>query len=157
MSLIFDDVRRHMTGPLAQLQLQMCHYQPTETAKDLHNFNARLSKIPERFEDIKDNLRAGILKGLTLPAESIKLMIQQCRKESEVGPDGGGVELVAKKSPLNRSDKAAALVGDSEFLVPALVGVVNAFASMAEFLEKEYLPHARKNMGIYGLPGVSFF
>ncbi|KAJ3199499.1 hypothetical protein HDU82_000369 [Entophlyctis luteolus] len=147
----------HMTSIFSALEMVFQHYQRDDTREDLENYRKRLILTGPQFDNMIDGFRSGISRKITLNRDGVEMMI----KKFSDSCGGFGTEednlddstAFARKSPLNKSEKALALTGDVDFLVPAIRDVVmKGYARARKFLEEEYLPHARQYPGIYGLP-----
>ncbi|MFN3485309.1 MAG: DUF885 family protein, partial [Planctomycetota bacterium] len=121
-----------MGGPQADFP-QLLNYHPHS---DEAGLRARFRAFPEYIAQYLENLRAGIREGRTAVRPAVDRVIGQLR------------ELLARPPE------------ESPFAVrPALVpdirdAVYPAYRAMLEFLEREYLPHARtRDMGLSALPG----
>ncbi|KAI9354609.1 hypothetical protein DFJ73DRAFT_958949 [Zopfochytrium polystomum] len=136
----------HFTGTLASLPWTIEAFQPVETPTDLHNYRRRLEKLPGRLSDVVDIYREGIATGLTLPPFSVNRLIDFCELQARSSAEDSG---------LNRRAEAKRLLGDADYLTQGIRGVQSAFAHIRDFLQAEYLPHARASDGLAGLPGHS--
>ncbi|KAJ1343749.1 hypothetical protein BSLG_001730 [Batrachochytrium salamandrivorans] len=135
----------HMYGGFASFHSGMSGFQSLKSVKDAENYVSRLNKTPERFNQCIDGFRAGIAKGITLPAESIKLMIELC---DNMAPEDPTESIFHKLF----TDKFVAIDLPADYAVPAIRdSLVPAYKAVKVFLETEYLPHARTTAGIYGL------
>ncbi|KAJ3210107.1 hypothetical protein HDU67_005648 [Dinochytrium kinnereticum] len=142
----------HMGGNLMHLEMSFTMYQPAETPEDFQNYKTRLSKLPARFDDIIDNFRHGIARKVTLPIDSVELLIKKCVSSSGEGQED--LDEFALKSSMSKSEAAKKVVGDEKFMVASIKEfVLPSFAKMGKFLKEEYLPHAREFPGIFGLAG----
>ncbi|KAL2917885.1 hypothetical protein HK105_202758 [Polyrhizophydium stewartii] len=136
----------HMWGGFASFHMSILPYQSLESVKDAENYKKRLLKCPERFGHCVDGFRIGIKKGVTLPVQSIDLLIKLCSNMIVEDP----AESVFHKS---FKDKIVAVGLPEDFLLDTIrTSLVPAYKTIKEFLETEYKPHARANAGIYGLP-----
>ncbi|KAJ3218517.1 hypothetical protein HK099_005026 [Clydaea vesicula] len=132
-------------GLLGQLVMAFQSYQAFETIEDINNYKTRLSKIAEKFDEIILAYRVGIEKRITLPKESIDVMITQC--------DAAITEDYAN-SPYNMNkEKILQVTGDAQFLIETIKDkVIPSFKKLKSFLQDEYIHHARSSAGIYDLP-----
>ncbi|KAJ3206638.1 hypothetical protein HK099_000490 [Clydaea vesicula] len=131
-------------GLLGQLVMSFQSYQAFETLEDINNYKTRLSKIAEMFDEIIVAYRVGIKKKITLPKESIDIMISQC--DAAITDDYAN-------SPYNMNkEKILQITGDSQFLISTIKdNVVPSFKKLKSFLQDEYIHHARSSSGIYDL------
>ncbi|KAJ3279157.1 hypothetical protein HK104_001698 [Borealophlyctis nickersoniae] len=134
----------HLLGGVSLEARNLLAYTQLATKEELTNYAARLSKFLPRFKSTIDAFRVGIQKGITLPVESINLMIASCSQQIVENP---------ADSPLNLKDKVVALGEKEDYLHKVIAeSVVPAYRALKEFLETEYKKNARKHAGIYGLP-----
>ncbi|KAI9206990.1 uncharacterized protein BJ171DRAFT_439900 [Polychytrium aggregatum] len=136
----------HMHGNIPMLQMVLTQYSPLNTKEDLANYEKRLRKINARFDDTISGFRSGIDKKVTLPVESVELLIKSCRMQIVEDPRDSAFNVAAKVESL--------LDGDKDFFIGAIEeSVIPAYKKLLDFFENEYLPHARTTPGLYGLPG----
>ncbi|KAL2919709.1 hypothetical protein HK105_200623 [Polyrhizophydium stewartii] len=136
----------HMGGAFVSLDDELEAYHAVSTAEDAENLKKRLLRCPERFAEVVERFREGVAKGITLPAESIGLMLNKIGSFVVENP----AESVFHKS---FKDKIVAVGLPEDFLLDTIrESVVPAYKAVKEFLETEYKPHARANAGIFGLP-----
>ncbi|KAI8846648.1 hypothetical protein BC829DRAFT_445196 [Chytridium lagenaria] len=143
----------HMEGPIVNYELYLDLYQRLDTLEDFENFRSRIMKFPQRFNDIIEAYKSGIVRGITLPLSSIDLLIQRC----DVGavltiPDR---DEAARTHVLCKRTESERVTGDPDFMVDAIKHhLFPAYTTMKAFLVTQYRPHARKHDGIYGLPNA---
>lgn len=121
-----------MGGPQADFP-QLLNYHPHS---DEAGLRARFRAFPEYIAQYLENLRAGIREGRTAVRPAVDRVIGQLR------------ELLARPPEASPFAVRPALVPDIRD------AVYPAYRAMLEFLEREYLPHARtRDMGLSALPG----
>ncbi|KAL2911383.1 hypothetical protein HK105_209147 [Polyrhizophydium stewartii] len=136
----------HMFGAFVGLDQALKNYHAINTAEDAENLKKRLLKFPERFAEVIERFCEGIAKGITLPAESINLMIGRVSSSVVEDPADSSFHKLFK-------DKIVAVGLPEDFLLNTIrESVVPALKAVKDFLEAEYKPHARANPGIFGLP-----
>ncbi|KAL2916758.1 hypothetical protein HK105_203537 [Polyrhizophydium stewartii] len=136
----------HMFGLFAGFHDLLTSYQSLDTVEDAHNLRKRLELTTTRFAGMVESFRVGLERGVTLPEESIVLLI---------GSIGKILTEDARENPFFASfkDKIVKLGLPEEFLLePIREHLVPAYKAVKDFLETEYKPHARANPGIFGLP-----
>ncbi|KAJ3250517.1 hypothetical protein HDU77_006583 [Chytriomyces hyalinus] len=146
----------HMTSVFVHMEMMFKEYQPTETKQDLVNYRTRLELMGPQFDAMIEGFQSGINRKITLNKDGVDLLVKKFSDSC-----GGGAELsfqeatdLAIKSPLNRAEECKTLIGDEHFLVPVIRDtIISGFAKARKFLLEEYMPHARTQAGIYGLPG----
>ncbi|KAI8910836.1 hypothetical protein EDD86DRAFT_203740 [Gorgonomyces haynaldii] len=121
----------------------LAHYQQINNAQDYENYKKRLGQFKQMIEGYIQGFKLGLEAGITLPVESVDLMIVSCGKlistELEKSPFLCGGKI--KKAGLD-PQPAMDIIKDS---------VLPVYEQLKTFLEQEYLPKARKTPGIYGL------
>lgn len=130
-------------------------YQPYRDEADWLRFIGRLSELPRYFDEHIANMRAGLVRGWSVPQVTI-----QGRDETIV--------------PYTRTDSGNPLLASFEAIpdtLPAtararlreqgrkvvLEQVVPAYAALLTFLREEYMPRARSSISVADLPGGSAF
>ncbi|KAJ3070391.1 hypothetical protein HDU98_006595 [Podochytrium sp. JEL0797] len=150
----FELAHTHMSSPFAYLEMMFQNYQRTEDAQDMQNYKTRLELLGQQFDFMIDSFKSGIRRKITLNKEGVELLI--LKFAAGAGPVDASVEeatAFAVKSPLNNAAKSKELMGDENYLVPAIRDVIMpGYARAKKFLEEEYIQHARINPGLYGLP-----
>jgi uncharacterized protein (DUF885 family) len=138
---------------IAQLPRQMRF----ETELDVENYLARLAAVPAYFDQNIALLRAGVKRGFTVPRVVLE------------GHDGGLAASAAVADPTQ-----SALYAPLKSLPPAIPreradalrararrtiadDVTPAYARVAAFMAKEYVPHARRTIAAEALPGGKAF
>ncbi|KAI9366750.1 hypothetical protein DFJ73DRAFT_653903 [Zopfochytrium polystomum] len=144
----------HMNGNLAFFEMGFGSYQPASTPEDFANYKKRLARLPKVFDDIIDNFRHGIRRNVTLPKSSIELLIKKCTTSSFEGLEGPALDAAVLDGLMAKKEEAKKVMGDEAYLVEDIKEyVLKGYAKVKKFLEEEYLPHARKNDGLFGLDG----
>ena len=105
---------------------------PTETEDDWANVSSRLNSAPTAVDQYIETLRLGIERGIVPAKRQVLEVIIQCRETAD--PDGLFAGLVSGASGVS-----AALTSD---LQKGALASANAYATLADFFEKELLPAA---------------
>ncbi|KAL2916132.1 hypothetical protein HK105_204223 [Polyrhizophydium stewartii] len=135
-----------MWGTCSSLFEVLVSYHTIGSADDAENLKKRLRKCPERFAHVVERFREGVAKRITLPAESVDLLVAKLAKMVVDDPAECPFHTAFK-------DKIVDVGLPEDFLLETVrESVVPAYASVKEFLETEYRPHARANPGIFGMP-----
>ena len=129
---------------------------PFDNARDYERYIARLEAIPDWFDQQMANMRAGLERGFTQPAEIL-------------GPVGSTIEAYAVDDPAQSVfwapfEAFPATIGprDRERLRAragdAIAGVSEAYRTLHRFWEQEYVPGSRRTLGATKLPnGEAFY
>ncbi|KAL2911384.1 hypothetical protein HK105_209148 [Polyrhizophydium stewartii] len=143
----------HMFGAFVGLDQALKNYHAINSAEDAENLKKRLLKFPERFAEVVERFCEGIAKGITLPAESINLMIGRVSSSVVEDPADSSFHKLFK-------DKIVAVGLPEDFLLDTIrESVVPAFKAVKDFLEADphFITHTLgasrcANAGIFGLP-----
>lgn len=95
--------------------------------------------------------KEGIANGRTLPVGSVNAMIPQLKAQVVSDPTESSVYKLAEP-------KVKSVNGDVEQLrIIVEQVIVPAFTKLSDFIENEYQAHARKDAGLWAIPGVQPF
>jgi len=125
---------------------------PFQTIHDYENYVARLDAIPRYMDDQIGDMREGLSRGMALP-KVVLAGIDQTVTPHVVADAEKSVwwkpfeKLPSGFSAADRDRLAAA--GRKAILESA----VPAFRKLAEFLDRDYVPHARESIAASALPG----
>lgn len=128
--------------------------QPFKTVKNYDDWLARVHGFVAWTDSAIDNFRRGMQAGVVLPKILVTRMIPQLRAKDIVVTD-------PTKSlfwgPIRKLPDGFTSV-EKERLTKAyrqtiLSDIVPTYRKLADFLEKEYLPHARTTSGVDAIPG----
>ncbi len=124
---------------------------PFATVKDYDDYIARLHKLPAAFDQVTALLTAGVAKHLIPP----RILLEQCVGQAEAlargGPADSPFAQPVKKFPAGvaRPDqdriRAAVLAAVKDQVQPM-------YRAFAKYLHDDYVPHGRKDVGMWALP-----
>ncbi|HEU4591624.1 MAG TPA: DUF885 domain-containing protein [Steroidobacteraceae bacterium] len=126
--------------------------QPFATVADYDRFLRRVGEFPRWAEGAIALMRTGMSRGITLPRPAVAKMIPQLRDIVAATPQQsifwGPIRSMPKDFP----------AADVRRLTAAYAAVLRervlpAYARLADFLERDYLPAARSTVGWSDLPG----
>ena len=126
--------------------------QPFATVADYDRFLRRVGEFPRWAEGAIALMRTGMSRGITLPRPAVAKMIPQLRDIVAATPQQsifwGPIRSMPKDFP----------AADVRRLTVAYAAVLRervlpAYARLADFLERDYLPAARSTVGWSDLPG----
>lgn len=125
--------------------------QPFATAADYDRFLKRLREFPRWADGAIALMRTGMSRGITLPRPAVLKMIPQLREIATPTPEASIFWAPLAKLPKEVS------AGDATRLRNAYAAalkdeVLPAYARLADFLERDYLPAARTTVGWSDLP-----
>ncbi|HET9795518.1 MAG TPA: DUF885 domain-containing protein [Thermoanaerobaculia bacterium] len=125
---------------------------PFRTIHDYENYVARLNAIPRYVEERVADMQEGLARGMTVPKVVLagidQTIIPHVVAEAEKSVWWKPFEkFPSAVSPADRKRLAA----DGRKAI--LESAVPAFRKLAEFLDRDYVPHARTTLAASALPG----
>lgn len=125
---------------------------PMRSAADAEAWLARLDALPRYYRDNIDNARRGVRTGFTQPRPTAELILARAKAAAEAPVDGDPLLRPFRSLPdAIPAERQAAIRARAEAIVREKVRPVQR--EFAGFLEREYLPAARRTLGIRGVPG----
>ena len=127
--------------------------QPFKSEKDYDDWMQRMNKFPEWMDAAIRNFRAGVDNNAVLPQSLVVKMVQQMNNAEITSPEP---ETNIFFGPVNNfpddfsEDRKAHYKGMYTRAIHSQI--IPAYKKMADFLQNEYLPKARKTDGINALP-----
>jgi uncharacterized protein (DUF885 family) len=125
--------------------------QPFATVRDYERFLARARQFPRWVDGAIALMRAGMAQGITLPRPAVGKMIPQLRElvtpTAEASLFWG--PITAMPRAFSAADRARLT---REYSAALTREVLPAYARLADFLERDYLPAARTSVGWSALP-----
>ena len=135
-------------GPHIDLP-QLTTYHPFKTLQDYENYAKRLRQFPRVFDQIIQNLKAGITAKIVQPKDVVERIIPQLESQIVSTPADSELDKPVGQIPSTIVSHEAQLRRDIE---EAIMGfVVPAYARLFKFVKEEYLPKARVEPGIWAL------
>jgi uncharacterized protein (DUF885 family) len=118
---------------------------------DYDHYISRLQKLPRVLDQITDDLRHGMKKGLMPPA----YLLPEAAKQTEQVASGKG-EASPFATPLKRFPDSVS-EADRQRIRKQLLSIVDsqvipAYQKLAAFLKNEYAPRGRKEPGVWSIP-----
>lgn len=129
-----------MDGPQVSFPRLMARH-PLRDEGDLANLAARYQTFPIQMEQYISNLRAGLAKRRAAPGVVVERVMAQLRDLLAEQPSSS----VFVQGRPNRFHTELSIV-TSQCVFPG-------YRALLEFLERDYLPRARADMGLWALPG----
>lgn len=125
--------------------------QPFKTLKDYDDWQKRVQGFTIWADTAIANFKQGIKSGIVLPEKLVKKMIPQMRDLATADPTKSVFYGPILKMPatFSAADKARLTASYTQMISTELTPTYN---KLADFLEKEYLPKARKTSGINAIP-----
>jgi len=137
--LHFDDL--HM------LFAQLGEFQSTSTVGDLENFVRRLNSFPTLADRLIELMRQGMAEGRVSPKVVMPKVVAQLRALSKPRAEGSPLWAIIARLPSDwsQSDRR----GLTERVKRSIEAeVAPAYARLADFVEKTYIPACRESVGL---------
>jgi uncharacterized protein (DUF885 family) len=125
--------------------------QPFKTPEDYDRFLKRLREFPRWVEDAITMMRTGMAHGITLPRPAVIKMIPQLRDIVTATPEASIFWGPIGNMPPGFSAAERTRLTDA-YRDALAAEVLPAYARLAVFLERDYLPAARSSVGWNDLP-----
>ncbi len=122
-----------------------------DDAKDYDDYAARLNKVPVAFQQITDNAMAGIEDGRVPPKFLLEKVLVQVNAIANQRAEDTPFALPLKKFPASVSAAEQTRIR-AEVLEAIRMKVLPAYAQLARFLTKTYIPAGRSEPGIWAIP-----
>ncbi len=124
---------------------------PFTTVKDYDDYVKRLRQFPKVFDDVMDNMRAGMGDGLMPP----KFLLEKVAKQSagiaalqpEQSPFAGCLAKLPASFPVEEQERIR-----KDVLAAVRDHVIPAYQKFTEFVAEEYAPKGRTEVGVWSLP-----
>jgi uncharacterized protein (DUF885 family) len=124
---------------------------PFETVKDYEDYVARLRKLPKLFAETRVQMEKGVKDGLVPPKFLIPKIAKQCEDVAAMKPAASPFAAPLAKFPkdFSAADKARLT---REILAAVQKDVAPAYKQLGVYVKTKYLPHGRKDVGMWSLP-----
>jgi len=122
-----------------------------ETVKDYEDYLARLQRLPLVFDQTTEQMRNGMRDGLMPPQFLLPKIVRQCEDIYKAKPVDSPFAQPLSNFPSSFSEK------DKERLRTAILAAIQedvnpAYRRFASFVQKEYVPKGRTEVGVWSLP-----
>jgi uncharacterized protein (DUF885 family) len=135
----------HIDGPMIVSALNF------ETVKDYEDYIKRLHALPKLFEETRVQMEKGAQDKLMPPKFLIPKIVKQCEDVAAMKAADSPYAEPLKKFPkeFSAADKARL---SKEILAAVQKDVAPAYRKLAVYTKTKYLPHGRKEVGMWSLP-----
>jgi uncharacterized protein (DUF885 family) len=124
---------------------------PFDDQSDYENYIHRLRRLPRLFRQLTENMRQGILDKRVQPNVVSAKVLAQVDAVISIGHDQSPFIAPVKRFPDPMPPRIRARIVKA--LDQALANeVIPAYRRFAEFLRNEYIPHGRKEPGVWDIP-----
>jgi uncharacterized protein (DUF885 family) len=124
---------------------------PFATVKDYDDYIARLHKLPGSFEQVTALMKAGVAKHLIPP----RILLEQCVGQAEALARGAPADSPFAQ-PLKKFPADVARADQDRIRTAVLAAVKDQvqpmYKAFANYLRDDYVPHGRKDVGMWALP-----
>ncbi|MEO5933649.1 MAG: DUF885 domain-containing protein [Duganella sp.] len=124
---------------------------PFDTVKDYEDYIKRLQSLPKLFDETRVQMEKGLNDQLMPPQFLIPKIVKQCEDVAAMAPAKSPFAEPLKKFPkeFSAADKARL---SKEVLAAVRTHVNPAYRKLAVYTKTKYLPHGRKEVGMWSLP-----
>ncbi|HYG99688.1 MAG TPA: DUF885 family protein [Terriglobales bacterium] len=124
---------------------------PFTNVKDYEDYITRLKGLPKVFDDVTDLMRRGLTSGRVPPGILLNQVTAQCSRIAEMKPEESPFAAPVTKFPAGISE------ADQKRLRAAVIEAVRGsvqpmYAKFAKFVDEEYAPKGRTEVGMWALP-----
>jgi uncharacterized protein (DUF885 family) len=123
-----------------------------DSVKDYDDYIARLKKVPTAFSQIMTNMDLGADEGRVPPRYLMEKVLVQTQTLADLKPEDSPFALPLKTFPKSVSAADQKRIS-TEMLQAISTDVLPSYKRFAGFLKAEYIPKARKDPGIWAIPG----
>jgi uncharacterized protein (DUF885 family) len=130
---------------------QIPTFAPFDSVKHYEDYIARLSQIPERFDEVVEALKQGEKDGLLQPKFLLEKTVEQCKNVADPAGEANPFATPATQIPASFPD------ADKKRLHTELIRMVDetvrpAYRKFEQFLAVDYAPKGRTEPGYWSLP-----
>src|SRR5213594_729513 len=130
---------------------ELVTYHPFRSVQDFGNYLSRLREFPRLIDQIIANMRLGVREKQVLPRIIVEKIVPQLRAQMVPEP-----EKSVFYEPINSTSKEVS-AEDARHLrekgTDVIQGsIVPSYEKLARFVEEEYLPASRSEVGIWAVP-----
>jgi uncharacterized protein (DUF885 family) len=122
-----------------------------DTVGDYDHYIARLNKVPTVFQQITENMNAGIDDHRTISQYIVGKVIVETKDIAKLKPEESPFAGPLKKFPAAVGAEDQKRIHD-ELLDVIARQVLPAYTRFGKYLDAVYLPHARTDLGVWAVP-----
>jgi uncharacterized protein (DUF885 family) len=122
-----------------------------DSAEDYDHYIARLQKIPAAFQQVTEDMNAGIDDNRTMPKYLMEKVVVQLNAIAGEKPEETPFAAPLKKFPAGISPEQQKEYG-TEILDAITKQVQPAYARFAKYVTDVYIPHGRSDYGVWSIP-----
>ena len=122
-----------------------------DNAEDYEHYIARLNKVPTAFQQITEDMSAGIEDNRTMPKYLAEKVVVQVNAIANQKPEDTPFAAPLKKFPSGISAEQQKEYR-AEILEAISKQVLPAYARFSKYLTTTYVPHGRADYGVWSIP-----
>jgi uncharacterized protein (DUF885 family) len=122
-----------------------------DKAEDYDHYISRLNKIPTAFQQVTEDMNAGIDDNRTMPGYLMQKVVVQVDTIANEKPEETPFAAPLKKFPAGISPERQKEYS-AEILDAISKQVLPAYARFSKYLTAVYIPHARTEYGVWSIP-----
>jgi uncharacterized protein (DUF885 family) len=122
-----------------------------DKGEDYEHYIARMNKIPTAFQQVTDDMNAGIDDNRTMPKYLMEKVVVQLNAIANEKPEDTPFAAPLKKFPAGISAEQQKEYS-TQILDAISKQIQPAYARFAKYLTAVYIPHARAEYGIWSIP-----
>ena len=122
-----------------------------DKAEDYEHYISRLNKIPTAFQQVTEDMNAGIDDNRTMPKYLMEKVVVQVNTIANEKPEDTPFAAPMKKFPAGISAEQQKEFS-AEILDAISKQVLPAYARFGKYLTDVYIPHGRTEYGIWSIP-----
>ncbi len=130
---------------------ELVTYHPSRSVQDYENYLSRLGKFPRLIDQTITNMVVGVRERLVLPRIIVERIVPQLKAQIVSEPYKSEFYKPIIGLPKEISPEDARRL-DEECADAVLGSIVPAYEKLDRFLQEEYLPASRSEVGIWALP-----
>ncbi len=124
---------------------------PFATVRDYENYIARLHQLPRVFDQVIANSRQGMRDKLMPPKFLLEQVVPQARTVADDVSESNPFAQPIAKFPEGISPADQARLR-KEVMAAVKDDIAPAYAKFADFVQKDYAPNGRTDVGVWALP-----
>ena len=122
-----------------------------DSVKDYDDYIERLKRVQAQFSQVMTNLQLGVDEGRMPPKESLEKALVQTQGIADQKPEESVFAQPLKKFPKTIS------AGDQKRITTDLMAAIQTqvlptYQRFAKFMAAQYVPHGRKDPGVWAMP-----
>jgi uncharacterized protein (DUF885 family) len=122
-----------------------------DSVKDYDDYIERLKKVPAQFSQVMTNLQLGVDEGRMPPKESLEKALAQTHGIADQKPEESVFAQPLKRFPKTISAADQKRIR-TDLMAAIQTQVLPTYQRFAKFMAAQYVPHGRKDPGVWAMP-----